>query len=44
MFYVPDDTKEVTATKVWKDNSDKAKKRPDSIIIQVKYKAELEFI
>ena len=35
-FYVPEDTKEVTATKVWKDNSDKANKRPDSIFLQVK--------
>ena len=35
-FYVPEDTKEVTATKVWNDNNDKANKRPDSIVLQVK--------
>ena len=35
-FEKPDDTTNVTVTKVWNDNKDEAEKRPDSIVLQVK--------
>ena len=35
-FTRPEDTKDVTVTKVWEDNNDEAKKRPESINIQLK--------
>ena len=35
-FGVPTETIDITSTKVWNDNNDKANKRPDSIVLQVK--------
>ena len=35
-FEKPDDTTEVTVTKVWNDNNDEAEKRPESINLQLK--------
>ena len=35
-FEKPDDTTEVTVTKVWDDNHDEAQKRPESINLQLK--------
>ena len=35
-FIRPTDTKEVTVTKIWEDNSDEAEKRPESINVQLK--------
>lgn len=35
-FKVPNDTKEITVTKIWNDNNDQANKRPNNITLQVK--------
>ena len=35
-FEKPDDTTEVTVTKIWDDNNDEAAKRPGSIMLQLK--------
>ena len=35
-FEKPDDVTEVTVTKVWNDNHNEAKKRPESIMLQLK--------
>ena len=35
-FYVPNDTIEITAQKIWDDNNNEAQKRPSSITLQIK--------